>query len=419
MPFALRTSSLLLVLATALLTAPLPACADEVSELKEEISDLKARLQSLESRLSKQEIARVAAPVPASPSSSEIPSWVRKVEVSGFADVSYVYNTQSPKSRTSTLRAFDTDASGFQPNAFELVVQKPVSEDSRVGFRTDLDIGEDSEIVGSVTTGFGSTTDEIDLQQVYAEALLPVGGGLNVKVGKFVTLHGAEVIESKDNWNFSRSFLFGYAIPFTHTGVRMSYPVAPWLTGMFGVNNGWDVVDDNNTGKTIELAACGNPTPQTFYSVTGMVGPEQTGDNRDDRFLLDVVLGYNPCEKLALKLNYDYGQEQDATIENIENATWHGVAGYARYQFTDWYALALRSEYFADFDGIRTGVRSANGVTDGRFWEFTLTNEFKVYKDLITRLEYRHDHASDNVFAAGSSTDNTQDTVSAEVIYPF
>ena len=95
------------------------------------------------------------------------------------------------------------------------------------------------------------------------------------------------------------------------------------------------------------------------------------------------------------------------------------MAGYARYQFTDWYALAGRAEYFADEDGVRTAVRANNGVGDVRLWELTLTNEFKVYKDLITRLEYRHDHASDAVFSAGSSTDNTQDTLSAEVIYPF
>ena len=36
--------------------------------------------------------------------------------------------------------------------------------------------------------------------------------------GKFVTSAGAEVIESKDNWNYSRSLLFAYAIPYWHFG---------------------------------------------------------------------------------------------------------------------------------------------------------------------------------------------------------
>lgn len=402
------------------------AFADETSALKSEVTVLKERLKQLEDRLSRQEqqsarqVSAGSTLPPTAGESSEIPAWIHNLELSGFVDASYVYNTQSPESRVNSLRVFDTDANGFQPNAVEIVLQKPVSEESRVGFRTDLDFGEDAEVVGSVTTGLGSTTDEVDLQQMYAEALLPVGNGLNVKFGKFVTLHGAEVIESKDNWNFSRSYLFGYAIPFTHTGVRLSYPVADWFTAVFGVNNGWDVVDDNNTAKTVEWTGIFTPTPKTFLSVTGLHGAEQTGDNHDKRHLLDIVLGYNPTDKLSLKLNYDYGHEQDAVSEGPdEDASWQGIAGYARYQFNDWYALAGRAEYFDDSDGVRTGVRGGMGVGRVGLWELTLTNEFKVYKDLITRLEYRHDHASDAVFAAGSSFDNTQDTLSAEVIYPF
>lgn len=400
-----------------------PAVADEAGTLREEVAALKQRLNDLEKRLAAQEKAAAAGemlPPTAGEGWGEIPSWVRSVGLSGFVDASYVYNTQSPESRANSIRVFDTEANGFQPHAFELVVQKPVSEDSRVGFRADLDVGEDAEVVGSVTTGLGSTTDELDLQQAYAEALLPVGNGLSVKFGKFVTSHGAEVIESKDNWNFSRSYLFGYAIPFTHTGLRVSYPWTSWLTMLFGVNQGWDVVDDNNTAKSVEWQTVLTPTPKTFLSVTGMQGAEQTGDNHDKRHLFDLVLGWNPTDQLALKLNYDFGHEQDAVSEGPdEDASWQGIAGYARYQFNDWYALAGRAEYFDDADGVRTGVRGSLGVRGVGLWELTLTNEFKVYRDLITRLEYRHDHATDAVFSAGSSTDNTQDTFSLEMIYPF
>ena len=69
------------------------------------------------------------------------------------------------------------------------------------------------------------------LQQAYLTAVLPVGAGLTVDVGKFVTHMGNEVIESKDNWNYSRSFLFAYAIPYYHTGIRLTYPLASTLSG--------------------------------------------------------------------------------------------------------------------------------------------------------------------------------------------
>jgi hypothetical protein len=392
--------------------------ADEVQDLKAEIAMLKQRLQTLERRLS--EIAETSQAEARQPSDSKevVPSWVRNIRLSGFVDVSYLYNTQRPENRTNSLRTFDTEANGFQPHALELVLEKPVSQDAPLGFRSDLLIGEDAEVIGAA--GLGSTTDEMDLEQAYVEALLPLGKGLSVKLGKFVTSHGAEVIESKDNWNFSRSILFGFAIPFTHTGLRLSYPLADWLTILFGVNQGWDVVDDNNTAKSIEWQTAFTPNERWFLSVTGMHGPEQANDNRDDRHLIDVVLGYQPTDRLSLRLNWDYAHEEDAVSEGPdENASWYGLAAYARYRFTDWYSVALRGEYFIDADGIRTGVRAGRGVGDLRWWEWTLTHEFKLYKELIARLEYRHDWASEAVFDAGSSSDNTQDTIGLELIYPF
>src|SRR3989338_6849913 len=382
---------------------PQAGWAEETSELKAEVAALRERLQQLEQRLAVQE-AKVVAP-PSAPAG--LPAIAEGIRMSGFVDASYVYNFNKPERRANTLRVFDTGANGFQPHGFEIAVEKPVSEDSRVGFRADLFVGEDAEVFGAA--GLGSTTDEIDLQQAYAEALLPVGNGLNAKFGKFVTAHGAEVIESKDNWNFSRSFLFGYAIPFTHTGARFTYPWLSWLTTFLGVNNGWDKGDDKHTAKSIEWGGLLTPTPKTSASIIGMVGPERASDNRDDRTLVDVVLGYNPTDQLSLKLNYDFGYEEDAVSE-FKNSQWQGVAAYARYQWNDWYATAVRGEYFLDYGGARTGSLA----TDLRLWELTFTNEFKVYKDLITRLEYRHDFASEPVFAEHEGTDNEQNTVAVE-----
>jgi len=50
----------------------------------------------------------------------------------------------------------------------------------------------------------------------------PVGRGLRFDFGEHVTHMGYEVTEGYDGWNdnYSRSFLFGYTIPFTHTGLK-------------------------------------------------------------------------------------------------------------------------------------------------------------------------------------------------------
>src|SRR5438093_640800 len=73
-----------------------------------------------------------------------------------------------------------------------------------------------------------------------------MGNGLTVKAGKWATLIGYEVYESPKNLNFSRSFLYTLGTPYTHTGLLVTYPVAPWFSVTAGFTNGWDNADNNN-----------------------------------------------------------------------------------------------------------------------------------------------------------------------------
>src|SRR5436309_5327290 len=105
-----------------------------------------------------------------------------------------------------------------------------------------------------------------DLEEAYGAYKVPLGSGLTVKAGKFVTLLGYEVIESPNNLNFSRSFLFGLAIPFTHVGALLSYSPTERLTVTAGPVVGWDVAKDNNdwggsrgTGPTTGRSSCEPP----------------------------------------------------------------------------------------------------------------------------------------------------------------
>ena len=89
-------------------------------------------------------------------------------------------------------------------------------------------------------------TPRYDLEEAYGSYAIPLGNGLTVKAGKFVTLLGYEVIEAPNNLTFSRSFLFSLAIPLTHVGALVTYPVFDWLSLTAGPVVGWDIGDDNN-----------------------------------------------------------------------------------------------------------------------------------------------------------------------------
>ena len=386
-----------------------------------EIEILKERLAKLEAKLSE---GGIVPPTSGEGGSAMVmlPSGLQGVQMSGFIDTSYTYNFNTPETTTNTLRVFDTQANSFMINNAQLTIEKPVSAESPAGFKTELMFGTDAEVVGGVTTGLGTLTSELEIQEAYAEYLAPLGNGLDLKAGKFATLHGAEVIESKDNWNISRSILFGYAIPFTHTGLRAAYPVSNTFTVLAGVSNGWDLVDDSNQAKTTELGFTSTPVEHVTLGSTYMFGAEQAGDNHHGRHLIDLVLGWQPIDPLQLKLNYDYAVEDDAAgLHN--NAMWQGLAGYARYALTDKAAVSLRGEFFNDADGVRTAIATGvNGIVDDdiKMYEFTLTGEYQFNPHLLGRLEFRHDKANAGVYRHQDIGQvSYQDTLAFEVIAPF
>ncbi|MBI1992273.1 MAG: porin [Candidatus Omnitrophica bacterium] len=371
------------------------------------------------------------------PALLELPSGLQGLSMSGYADVSYIYNfaeSDAGEGRTNRGRVFDTESNGFTPQAFELVLEKPITDSMPIGFRADLFFGDDAEVIHA--TGLGNdagpeSPEAFDLQQLYVTARAPVGAGIDFKVGKFVTLLGAEVIESPANWNFSRSYMFGFSIPFTHTGALASYPLGEWGSVTAGVVNGWDIVDDNNQAKSLLGNITVTPMENVTLSFNGITGAERTGDNRNDRSVFDFVGTWQPMEKLTLMANYDFGYESGLEASGAaggasgtDSAAWTGLALYAKYDLTDAWSLATRWEWFDDKDGVRTGLTSAGGAAnplhDIDFYEWTLTSQWKLHEHLLARLEYRHDKSDERVFFhdADGFTDY-QDTMAAELIYHF
>src|SRR2546425_718421 len=141
---------------------------------------------------------------------------------------------------------------------------------------------------------FGGLGFDQYLKEAYFSYLAPVGKGLQVDIGKFVTPHGAEVIETKDNWNYSRGLLFSWAIPYYHFGARAKYAFNEKysLTGFFV--NGWNNVVDNNTGKTYGMSFAWTPSKKFGIVQNYMAGPEQTDINSNWRQLSDTVITYSP-----------------------------------------------------------------------------------------------------------------------------
>lgn len=320
----------------------------------------------------------------------------------------FTYNFENPDNKTNGLRAFDSQANSFLVDLAQLVFVKDPAVGG-VGFKLKLSAGETAKFIHS--RGLGSSDDVFDLTEAYVSYTAPVGNGLRFDFGKFVTYHGAEVIEAKDNPNYSRSFLFNFAIPFTHTGLKASYPFSDKVNASVHLVNGWDNTDDNNKGKTVGASVGITPVEQFSTILNLMYGPEKDDNNSDNRFLFDWVGTIKPIKDLAFILNVDYGSEEHSAPDGSK-AEWYGVAGIAKYDVNDLFSVALRYEYFKDKDGVRTG-------TAQRLQEVTLTPEFRIAKGLVLRPEYRHDWSDNEVFPGNGGGKKNQDTIALGVMYTW
>ncbi len=343
------------------------------------------------------------------------PDFLHSIEVDGFVDGYYgwAFNKVGPQ-----LRNFDVRHNNFSLNYAEIAVFKAPTDKSRAGFRMDFGAGDTADLVNAFEPG--GTNYLKYVQQAYVSYLAPVGKGLTIDFGKFVTPHGAEVIESKDNWNYSRSLLFALAIPYYHAGVRLGYAINDKVSVTGFVVNGWNNVVDNNKAKTVCGGISFKPNAKLSLVTNYMVGKEQNDDaDGGTRNLFDVVSTYAVSDKLSVVGNYDYGHDSltvaatPTTAEAHDAVAWQGVALGLKYQATPTWAFSPRYEYYHDGDGFTTGV-------DQNVQELTLTGEYKTPVGLLARFEFRSDFSNKEFFVKDSGDKTkTQPTVSVSLIYAF
>ena len=358
----------------------------------------------------------VDSSVQAAPVAEALPNFLKDVQANAFASFGNNFNFNKPASRLNPLRVFDANANSFQVDIAELVLQKPAAKVGEVGFRIDLVTGS-AIPVRTQSTGLAIGTGA-DLQQAILSYNAPLGAGLRLDFGKFVTMHGIEVIEGYDGYNdnYSRSFLFNYAIPFTHTGVSATYSVTSQVTAQVMVVNGWDNSVDNNNGKTVGVQLALTPLEPLSVVFHYMGGPEADSSSAM-RHLGDIVATYKVSDMLSLGINGDYAVERSASaVTPGTDAKWSGIAGYLKVSPAPKYFVALRVETMKDEGGTRFGLGKNTTAN-----EFTVTPTLKVTNNFVVRAEGRYDAINqDGVFLDGlGNSRRTQKTLGFNVMFVY
>ncbi|MGE3977526.1 MAG: outer membrane beta-barrel protein [Nitrospira sp.] len=357
----------------------------------------------------------------------------------GYVDGSYTQNFNNPSNNINQLRIYDVNSNQFRPNLAQFVLEKEAKADGnwndRTGFRVKFNAGRDSDFIG----GVGLST-WADFQEFYVQYVAPVGNGLTIQLGQFNTLIGYEVVESPHNPNYSRSWLFGLGQPFTTRGGRLSYDITERISlsvGAIGYIN--SARGNSRHDALVESALTISPFERVKLTLYGLAGPRPgaTGTPGGNLLLVGGFAGYQVTDQTSLVLEAYYANQANSSrISQAGNARWNGVAGYVIHDFTRQWGVRLRAELFEDAGGYvscegTTAYQPRANVCFGAtstaaappvaqtLWEVTSTLQYKPFKSLITRLEYRYDKSNQNVFQVGSRATSYQSTLSLEAIYLF
>lgn len=337
-----------------------------------------------------------------------------RLQLNAFVSSAYEYNANRPRTGISSYRVFDYNDNSFSLDVAELVVQIAATKPGEAGFRVDF-IGGNT--IPQISKAQDEAARRFELQQVVASYIVPLGNGLRFDVGKYVTHLGYEVIDGYDGYNdnYSRSLLFGYAIPFTHTGVKASYAFNSRIAGMVEVVKGWDLVRDNNRARSIGAQLTLTPAPPLTLFVNWIGGPELAGDDRTRRDVYDIVAILKPTSALTLGVNADYGIEDGTSRVSAESdAIWKGVAGYATYALGRKLSIGLRGEMLHDGGGTRLGID-----TPATLSEATVTPAYRFREHLVVRGEIRHDWASQPILARAAGLSERQTTAGINLIIVY
>jgi hypothetical protein len=368
--------------------------------------------------------------------------------ISGYVDVAAQYNigNYGPTAGVPAGTA-GSKIDNFSLNDVDIAFDKPEDESPWAsGYHIDINAGTDA--VGEFLNGSQGTTASgtasVAIRQAYVVLRTPIGNGIDWKFGVQDDIIGYEGNTDGSNPNYTRSI--GYSVePTTLLGMIGSYKITDAVTvqagladatspllGAYGYDGGFTSSSDKTAAVAVAFTA-----PDSFGWAKGATLNLGALLNIDKGGQYNYYAGLTvPTPISALKVGAAFD------LVSVNNAGDNVVAGppypnnsqtdsgwilglYTSFQATDKLSFNLRGEYY-DLEGADTYVPAnyATGFTDGKGEEVTATIQYNLWANVISRLEFRWDHAdSGNSFAnpspAGTYPDADSFLLAANLIYTF
>jgi hypothetical protein len=368
---------------------------------------------------------------------SSVLTSIAPTTLSGYVDTSAQWNFGTGNANLPPYAFGGTSkADGFNLNVVKLTLEKPVdaADTWGAGYKVDLLFGPDAD---AFATQSSHLPGDFAIKQAYVSLHAPVGNGLDFKVGVWDTLIGYEVFDSASNPNFTRSY--GYSLePTTHTGVQASYVFCESFSANVGIADTY--------GPTINGRA---PTEsyKTYMGSFTFTAPTNSGFLAGSTLTACVINGFNtganpavgaggnqtsyyvggtvntPVTGLKAGCAFDY-----IDVHNTSGETWV-LGGYLAYQATEKLSFYGRAEYVRDrgdqkFFTTTDAAGDVISTAPDKVMEMTLTAQYDLWKNVLSRVELRWDHSlsGDGVWGGkvtGDGSDENAWMAALNIVYKF
>jgi hypothetical protein len=372
--------------------------------------------------------------------------------ISGYVDTSAVWNPGTGTANTAPYAFNAGKQNGFNVDDVDIKLSKPI-EDGKwsAGYVAELNYGPD----GTAIDGGAAP-----IRQAYVDLGVPIGNGLELKLGRWDNLLGYETSDAMNNPNWTRSY--GYTFePTEHTGLLASYKFADWISLQVGAADELSTIGGVNARTesrkaVVSLLTLTAPDSWGFLKGSALYagvdyGPGAGSDTTElylgttlntpikdltvgaswDNISDVAVAGVPGTPVVLIPAGFGGGAGPAITVPGAtvtgDVGNFNAIAGYISYKITDKATISGRAEY-ANGSALSAAEAIQNGIPLGtlnKVVAFTGTFEYDLWANVMSRLEVRWDHnagGSGPAFGGetpGAPTKNNELMIAANVIYKF
>jgi len=341
--------------------------------------------------------------------------------ISGYVDVSAQYNAGDARGWASSTPGGSGVLDGFALNCVNIAIDKPLDESPWAsGYHIEMNSGQNA--INALTGGGGSATT-LSIRQAYVALRTPVGNGIDWKIGAFDGITGYEGNTGYSNPNYTRSY--GYMInPDSEVGLLGSYKICNAVSVQAGIVNRLGSSSGTGSGTSPELSS------KSYIASVTLTAPDSWGFLKGSTLNAQTIQTFDsfgannysvngtiatPVTGLKVGLAYDKVQQLGALNEGGD-ANIYGV--YATYQATSKLSYNVRGEYVDGQNLPFFYLPSGGGPNNGKGEEVTVTVEYDLWANVVSRLEGRWDHTETG---GGYNAQGNADAflVALNIVYKF